>query len=1021
MKKMVTLLVLFLLASAMMVSAVPVNGWEYDSMNSRWICRSRTGCYTSSSADQQSFVLHDYFKGGARDSFNPSSVSNPPEHIIPQITPRAQALMQQMNIRIEGTNLVFPNGERVDFDPSGLSTRTLEFSITEENGNLKLLFKNDDFSEQQYTGTTALQIFQQIDDSSPASDSGTFDTPIPEISFQLPGSGESRRYILIEESGEIDGIQYAVSYYDSDHSRVIYIDSSGMPIGYSDDDGLNKVRYGQNIGAEGEALRQAILAQSITTLTISGDRTGTSSSTSLSSAPHVIRKADGTYETEKGYYFYVEGSVAPYLTTSPTTEGARVVSIREIAQRALGEELYKTYGESQIDWDKSDPVNYVLKTGGTIKVATTVTVGRDPVKSTIIQLKDKDQPDQDKSGTYVIRNGQQVAFQSLKQQEEGTITLSGNPFYVGKDNKDALNDLASGKVVKYYEGADAKNQLGVIAVQGNSRTITNFKEETQTIFNTQTSEKQVLDGDYYAKGESSCTDSNGCFRPSGGTLYDANENALFLLNYDYESIGSAGIGVSVGAVEVQGGTARITRVAGVEFPRRTEAELGGLERIEMFNPATGRFEGITQPDGTSILAQRNEKGEYTGGFISHSSDGRITTYKQQGEQWVYTYDNQVQAAEQRAVQASAVVAEQVKRVGEAGEVLASATTEDARRAARVEVDAADAALDAAHRAEADAERELGERRREAQDSARERAPALEETRVATQGSLAIAQTSIEAIYGITKEIKSYPALTRLFGLPRTDRDLFQFDADKTFAPMLGSNWFPSAICEAHYDIEPEGMAMIKTVSGTYQAVANIQMERSETTSPILCARNPDPEAEEEFICDPGQVCVDNNFCHKDEDGDQEQDEDTPLQGYFYKITWGVSAPRDEAFTPFINEDGVAVSFNVWIDTTPNDGIDAGATHMYIRNGDVNGPIELRNGQSDKDTIIHYSPNLFQEACIGWKQAPSTADSFSGSSTIGDVCFTVDVSSIGEANFGNAGRNAPASTVQGGQVTRNAGW
>src|SRR3989344_4953893 len=61
--------------------------------------------------------------------------------------------------------------------------------------------------------------------------------------------------------------------------------------------------------------------------------------------------------------------------------------------------------------------------------------------------------------------------------------------------------------------------------------------------------------------------------------------------------------------------------------------------------------------------------------------------------------------------------------------------------------------------------------------------------------------------------------------------------DKAIAPLLASEWFPSAICDIAEnrwtDIEAEpGKAVIKTTSGTYQAVASIQMERSPETSPI---------------------------------------------------------------------------------------------------------------------------------------------------------------------------------------------
>ncbi len=251
--------------------------------------------------------------------------------------------------------------------------------------------------------------------------------------------------------------------------------------------------------------------------------------------------------------------------------------------------------------------------------------------------------------------------------------------------------------------------------------------------------------------------------------------------------------------------------------------------------------------------------------------------------------------------------------------------------------------------------------------------------------------------------------------------------------MLGSNWFPSAICEnddLHWrDIEPQGKAVIKTVSGTYQAVASIQMERSEQSSPILCHKNPDEEADEPFICGRGQVCVDESFCYADKDRDDEPDEEEPLQGYFYKITWAVSAPRDEALTPLVDENGVAVSFNVFIDTAADGIVSLGAIPLYNRAGNIASPMQLTNGESDKDVIIKYSTNpSLQEACIKWNQAPMSigvagreGETALGSTKIGDVCFSVVTSSVGKVNWERAGQASTSVSQNKGEISRNTEW
>lgn len=303
----------------------------------------------------------------------------------------------------------------------------------------------------------------------------------------------------------------------------------------------------------------------------------------------------------------------------------------------------------------------------------------------------------------------------------------------------------------------------------------------------------------------------------------------------------------------------------------------------------------------------------------------------------------------------------------------------------------------------------------------------------SQGSLATAQTALESIYAVANQVRSYPAISNLlFGKADFYKD-WRSAQDKAFAPMLGSNWFPSAICEnndLHWrDIEPQGKAVIKTVSGTYQAVASIQMERSEQSSPILCHKNPDEEADEQWICDRQQVCVDENFCYADKDRDDEPDEEEPLQGNFYKITWAVSAPRDEALTPLVDENGVAVSFNVFIDVVADGSVSPGAIPLYNRIGNIASPMQLTNGESDKDAIIKYSTNpSLQEACIKWNQPPISigvagkeGETAVSSGPIGDVCFSVVTSSVGKVNWERAGQASTSVSQNKGEISRNTEW
>ncbi len=203
---------------------------------------------------------------------------------------------------------------------------------------------------------------------------------------------------------------------------------------------------------------------------------------------------------------------------------------------------------------------------------------------------------------------------------------------------------------------------------------------------------------------------------------------------------------------------------------------------------------------------------------------------------------------------------------------------------------------------------------------------------------------------------------------------------------------------------------VRTASGVDQPVGSIFAEVSPSTSPILCERNTDEEAEEEFICYDGMVCKDNTFCYESEDDEQ------PAQGYFYKITWGVSAPADAKFTPNIDEDGKAIKLNLalygsgaplWLyesDTTTGDSV-----------------IELSNGDSYTETITHFAPKdlTFTKACIVFNSQYRIKD-FEGDE-IPEICATFELSKQGEVEFAKSDRSSPSVTPATGEVRRSRNW
>ena len=327
----------------------------------------------------------------------------------------------------------------------------------------------------------------------------------------------------------------------------------------------------------------------------------------------------------------------------------------------------------------------------------------------------------------------------------------------------------------------------------------------------------------------------------------------------------------------------------------------------------------------------------------------------------------------------------------------------------------------------EAEGEEGEEGDEEEGESETDATESELAEAAEDSKISTFSTVMASIYVVADSMKNYPALSNLlYG----DQDWYQDWkgwADRTFAPMMGSNWFTSAICDNtqdRRDMVPEGKAVIKTVSGTYQAVASIQMERSDRKAPILCYLNEDPEAEEQFICDKKQVCVE-SLCYKDDDRDGEPDEDDALEGYFYKITWGVSAPRDESLTPYVDENGISVSFNIWIDGDANDKVDPGAKYMYYETGNVEGPIELKNSAMDTDVIVKYSDQLYKEACIKWDKAPQTTQGqfsgIAGLNSIGNVCFEAQEIQAGNVDYTTDSSSSSSSGTTSSETTKNQNW
>ncbi|PIN76879.1 hypothetical protein COV17_00525 [Candidatus Woesearchaeota archaeon CG10_big_fil_rev_8_21_14_0_10_36_11] len=178
------------------------------------------------------------------------------------------------------------------------------------------------------------------------------------------------------------------------------------------------------------------------------------------------------------------------------------------------------------------------------------------------------------------------------------------------------------------------------------------------------------------------------------------------------------------------------------------------------------------------------------------------------------------------------------------------------------------------------------------------------------------------------------------------------DVDRFFAAnYLGLDYWSSGLCESFgYDVdEPAGVSLIETQSGTFQVVAHIEAEKS-VAGAMPC--------DEDAKCPAELECKKDGLCY-------EEGKETPKESYFYKISWGVTAPRDEEWTAQIDEDKQPVMFNiqlkgmkdVWIFASNNTGI-ADENSIGLDNGE-------RSSQYYPELIVDYSIYNFDEICVIW--------------------------------------------------------
>ncbi|MBU0469981.1 MAG: hypothetical protein KKA62_05320 [Nanoarchaeota archaeon] len=272
-----------------------------------------------------------------------------------------------------------------------------------------------------------------------------------------------------------------------------------------------------------------------------------------------------------------------------------------------------------------------------------------------------------------------------------------------------------------------------------------------------------------------------------------------------------------------------------------------------------------------------------------------------------------------------------------------------------------------------------------------------------------------ATLGALSKLGSYRSLSNLL-LPEATKEWTAFSDQEGLRIWADLDAFAaSQYCrddeEKRSTQDGKAYAFVRTSSGTYQFVGSIQAEYTTETTQILCERNPDQDSEEEFICSKGFVCVDNNFCYEDKNDDGEADSNEPAQGHYYKISWGVTAPQDEKFTPYVDENGKAVRFNIQLNGPE------GSEWIFKRLGKF-GPnvIELDNGANDGGIITKFLQKLYTQVCIVFDPQDSVID-FNGD-PVSTICTIFKATTPQSVEYGSATGNSPSITSTSEDVEMN---
>ena len=253
---------------------------------------------------------------------------------------------------------------------------------------------------------------------------------------------------------------------------------------------------------------------------------------------------------------------------------------------------------------------------------------------------------------------------------------------------------------------------------------------------------------------------------------------------------------------------------------------------------------------------------------------------------------------------------------------------------------------------------------------------------------------------VVGKLGSYQALSNAL-FPETSKAWLNWADSETLdrwadLPAFASSEWCGVDDAKRSDTPGQSSSFVRTQSGSYQFVGQVQAEKSKKETEILCEIDEDDEP----YCSKGQVCV-NDFCYADEDDNEKPDDDIPLKGKFYKIYWGVTAPQDESHTPYIDENRKAVKFNVRLEGD-------GEVWLYKTKGAIErGVMELENGESDSGLIVKFLNKDYNKVCIYFHSDYQVKDYYGGD--VEEICTKFVFISEGKVEAGDSDSDSSSSS------------